>query len=348
MQKIKKEDCWHEDITSRNEKMSKKKAPPKTAPPEAYAAFVRIYTEWMEKGLSEQMKLVEKSVRTAHKVHSRSIAKHKIQANKNNDSFSSGGEFYTNSFFGRGGPALYGAEFDEYVNEVWASFSENNADVDGFAVYLQKDLERKLKDYAKQRDIFLRELDDRFRKIDLDITNMSDEEADKYLDDKYVELSAEIDKWKKKHDVTDFSSLDTLLRRPAQNMMAQLMNDLMLAIKGGNIVSETNNNTDGRVVEGLLVDKDMLERVLETFSPDDKKIFELWDFGLNGTEIAEKMNMSNGTISNRLMKKILPKIGQLFGIPLNPKPNMNEDEKKEHKANMLRLQSKLRQLKSVQ
>lgn len=49
----------------------KTSAAQQTAPPEAYAAFVRIYMDWLGRTEDEQIALVEKSVRSAERANTR-------------------------------------------------------------------------------------------------------------------------------------------------------------------------------------------------------------------------------------------------------------------------------------
>lgn len=105
-----------------------------TAPPEAYAAFVRVYIKWMENDENEQIALVEQSVRSAARLHRGSAW---------------GGNSYKYSYFGKKGSILYEAEFDEYVSEVWATFLERCNDVSQFAEYLQKDFDKYMEKYTQ-------------------------------------------------------------------------------------------------------------------------------------------------------------------------------------------------------
>jgi len=90
-----------------------------SAPPAAYAAFVRLYLEWIEMSEDEQIEYARKNVVYAGKNHKR----------------------YANTTvmpFNKSGHEMYGEEFDGYVNEAWASLGEHFTNVDAFAVYLEK------------------------------------------------------------------------------------------------------------------------------------------------------------------------------------------------------------------
>lgn len=111
-------------------------APEKTqAPPEAYAAFVRIYIEWMEKNESEQIDMIERGVRRARTV-----------MDAHSGGMVSGSSRKDNT-------ELLGAQFEEYVNTVWIEFREKCDNPDEFALYLQKDFEK----YMKKSDEILKE-----------------------------------------------------------------------------------------------------------------------------------------------------------------------------------------------
>lgn len=92
-------------------------------PPEAYAAFIRLYLEWMEMSADEQIEYARKNV---------------AYAGKNQKKYANANEIP----FNKSGHVMYGEEFDGYVNESWASFGERFTDVDKFAIYLEKNFAR--------------------------------------------------------------------------------------------------------------------------------------------------------------------------------------------------------------
>ena len=86
----------------------------------SYAAFVRLFIEWREKSGEEQYDAAKGGVRRAARTY---------------------GRFAGNpAYLNKSGDTLNGAEFDEYVDESWASLEERFADVDAFADYLGKNL----------------------------------------------------------------------------------------------------------------------------------------------------------------------------------------------------------------
>lgn len=103
----------------------------------SYAAFVRLYMEWMEMSEDEQIKFAEKNVEFAGKKH-----KEKAQSSEG-------------ILFNRSGHEMYGEDFDAYRNEAWASQAERFADVDAFALYLEQNLKRYGK-FPMSRDILRR------------------------------------------------------------------------------------------------------------------------------------------------------------------------------------------------
>lgn len=92
--------------------------PEPSAPPEAYAAFIRLYLEWMEMSEDEQIEYARKNVAYAGK-------NHKKYANSDGKRFSKSSDM------------MYDEEFDGYVSEAWASLGEHFTEVDAFAVYLE-------------------------------------------------------------------------------------------------------------------------------------------------------------------------------------------------------------------
>ena len=277
---------------------------PQIAPPEAYAAFVRLFIEWMEKEESEQVDLVEKNVRLAQKAHTRYTS-----------------VFPANGPFGKKGSTLYGVEFDEYVNEVWADFLENCNDVDKFAVHLQKDFERRL----AQRKKFLDEMEVKFQGIESAIQNMSDDEADKYLNEQEQKLRAEIEKRRKEWDI-NYPSLEKSLSKPAEKMFSRKLYDLK---KGQQTIlldgTEDENgdkapveiediNVSGLSVEEELAVQDIIDRTIITLDELDKQILILRMSGYRNTEIAKKLGIADSTVSNHI-KKILSKLSNQLNIP---------------------------------
>lgn len=88
----------------------------------SYAAFVRLYVEWMEMSEDEQIKFVEKNVVVAGKMHKKTAHS------------GEGIPFY------HAGHEMYGESFNGYRDEAWASQAERFTDVDAFALYLEKNL----------------------------------------------------------------------------------------------------------------------------------------------------------------------------------------------------------------
>lgn len=277
---------------------------PQTAPPEAYAAFIRLYIEWMEKEESEQVDLVEKSVRLAQKAHTGYTS-----------------VFPANGPFGKRGSTLYEIEFDEYVNEVWVDFKKNCNDVDKFAVHLQKDFERRL----TQRKKFMDEMEAEFQKIESAIQNMSDDEADKYLNEQEQKLRAKIEKRRKEWDI-NYPSLEKSLRKPAERIFSRKLYDLKKRQRiiplddtgdenGDKAPVEIEDiNVNGLSVEEELTVQDTIDRTMITLNDQDKRILVLKMSGYRNTEIAKELGIRDSTVSNR-MKKIQSKLSNQLNIP---------------------------------
>lgn len=300
---------------------SKTPAVPETAPPEAYAAFVRIYMDWLGRTEDEQIALVEKSVRSAERANVRF----------------GGMGFLTQRNGIIYGNCLYGAEFDEYVNEVWAVFLEECDDVDKFAVYLQKSFERKWSDgNAKE---YMRKCQDKFDKMrDKFIDEKSEEWADKaenlegdelkkYLEEELEKFKEEFEKMKSDFEdnvVELYPSLRTLLRRPAQNMISRNRNSERRARKsvslnagirskeGGKLPLDIEDETgNGLAVEEQLALQDIMDRTVAALSEEDAEIFKMKMEGYKNTEIAEKLGIANSTVTNRI-KKIMSVLSNLL------------------------------------
>lgn len=99
-------------------------------PPEAYAAFVRIYIEWMEKNGDEQINVLEHGVQSART--SKNAYLHGMLSDKSGNS-----------------REILGQQFEEYVNTTWIKFTEKCDNPDEFALYLQRDFDRYMKKYAQ-------------------------------------------------------------------------------------------------------------------------------------------------------------------------------------------------------
>lgn len=296
---------WIANAKSRLANMQEKNKP--QAPPEAYATFVRIYMDWIEKGEDEQVALVEESVRAAKKVFDNAVY---------------GGKDVPYSFFWKKGSILFGAEFDEYVNEVWATFLEKCSDVDQFAEYLQKDFNRNFSDknylkkcqiqFNKMREKFLKRV---FNKWDDDIKDMEDEKIDKYLEEEKNKRIAEFAKMKKEFEDTTaicYPSLRLLLRRPAQNMMGRLREQSLnpRSIPIGFKTEETgiyeieDIAADGRSIEGGLAVQDIIDRTISSLDEQDKQIITMRMSGYKNTEIAKELGIAKSTVSNHIKKII--------------------------------------------
>lgn len=282
-------------VANTKAKMADRKKKP-TAPPEAYAAFVRIYLEWMERDEEEKIALVERSVNNAAREHRKFVPN----------------IGYSQFLLKKGFTTMYGADFDEYVNEVWAIFLENCADVDSFAVYLQKDFEKAAREYDKMRDSFL---DDVFKEWNSVTVGMSNQQLDKFFKSELVkrmkEFEAKKDNFEKRH--SGYPKLTKLLRRPAQNMMGRLYREQRKASRGisldaDDINTDTKPEIEDKTEHGLLVEEDLvvrdyIERVKKKLDKMDEKILDDIISGASQTEIADELGVSNAAVSKR-MKKI--------------------------------------------
>lgn len=275
-------------------------APSKTqAPPEAYAAFVRIYIEWMEKNEDDQIKMIERSVRRARTVM---------------DAHSGGmvsGSFRENNM------ELLGVQFEEYVNTVWIAFRERCDNPDEFALYLQKDFDKYMKksneiskEYQEMQETFLQGV---FAEWDNKTQNLSDSALDKFFDQELPKRKAEFQKLKadfeRRHAA--FPSLNTLLRRPAQNMMARRLAEVSHAKKAVSLDDYTEDQkpleiedatANGLSQEEKIALDDILDQVMSGLDDQDQKIFAMKMNGYKQTEIAKELGLSDSTISNHIKK----------------------------------------------
>ena len=311
-----------------------------TAPPEAYAAFVRIYMEWMEKEESEQLDLVEKSVYAAQKKHA---------------AYTPNAELPIYGYLDKKKFILYQEEFDSYVNEIWYKFLERFEDVDKFAVYLQNNFNKNIKKYSdeyikkcqkgfeNQVDRFLNQEQKRW---ELETENMNDTQLDTYLKNEAAKMTTIIARMKKDFEAEAmiiYPSLRKLLRRPAQNMMEQLNKHKKNAAKGFVSIDETSEDgetpllkfedikTDGRTVEAVLAINEILERTHITLDDPDDKILVLMMLGYNNKQISEQLDMKYYTVSKHI-KKIRLMMSKALGIPMDNKQPKNSKAQKTIRA----------------
>lgn len=97
--------------------------PEPIASSEAYAAFVRLYLDWMEMSEEEQIELTRKSVKSAGYIFKKYTRMEGIP-------------------FTKTGHEMCGEEFDGYVNEAWASLGEHFSEVDAFALYMEQNFKK--------------------------------------------------------------------------------------------------------------------------------------------------------------------------------------------------------------
>lgn len=267
--------------------MSTKHANTQPAPPAAYAAFVRIYIEWMEKEENERIDLVENRV---------------LFTQKRKTGYTSISPL--NGPFGKRGSTLFGVEFDEYVNEVWADFLEKFQNVDGFADYLQKDFYKKV---TKQNK-FILEMKEKFDEIEDAINNMSDDEVDQYLEEKEKELLTEIVKRRNEWDII-YPSMERILGRLADSKMNReytaykkqrktVHNDAEDEYKTPPAIANTKSN------KFPIMDEDEAQKILDqtkvALSDEDKQIMRLKIRRYKNKDIAEELGMSESKVSRHI------------------------------------------------
>lgn len=276
------------------------------APPEAYAAFVRIYMEWIEKGANGQATIVEKSVRSAKQTYSK---------------YASSNGLSTHGIFGHKGSILYGMEFDEYVSQTWIEFKDKCTDVDEFAVYLQKDFEKKLsggmaqyliqrqKQFNNMKEQFLKKV---FKKWDSDTQSLNGVALDTYLNNEYNRRSVEFAKMKKDFEdetMIIYPSLEKLLQKLSRNMISRQHYSVK---KAANCADFTGEKGQERIpFETMVANRDAIERALATLDEFDNQIFWLWFSGYQIKEIAKEFGKANSTISTHI-KKVLSKIKEQY------------------------------------
>lgn len=247
---------------------------------DGYAAFIRLYIEWMEKEAEEQVAIVEDGVRWAKNIKMR-------YGNSVNP------QIY---YFGKKGSSLYGEEFEGYVNESWISFSEQCSDVEKFADYLQKDLEKSHTAFQEMRDNF-------FKKLFREWNSMIDKSEDMSsaaqalqddLEKKKAEFEAEVEKF-----YSSDRALRNLFRKYANNMMGRLITQ-MKHIK--EVDDWENSMKDTVDFEQSVVQSDAVKRAIAQMSDRDREILDLIGRGRPQKEIAKKLNLSDSAISQRIKK----------------------------------------------
>lgn len=275
-------------------KPQKSKTPP---PPEAYAAFVRVYIEWMEKNEGEQIDLIERKVRHA---------KNKMNA------FSGG---MLSGSFGGANAEVLGLQFEEYVNTVWVEFTEECDNADEFAAYLQKDFEKTMHKYKLMQDNFLKET---FAEWDKATANLEGKALDNFfaveMPKKQKEFQLKKADFEKRYP--GFAPLSTILRRHAQNAMSRRLGEISKASKAISLddydeeaepIEIEDVSASGFSFEERLAIYDIIEKAMETLNMKDRKIFRMKMDGRSQTEIAKELGVSDATVSNRI-KKILAKL----------------------------------------
>lgn len=274
------------------------------APPEAYAAFVRIYIEWMGKNESEQIEMIERSVRRARTVM---------------DAHSGG------MLSGKpgNGKEFLGDQFEEYVNTVWVEFTEKCENPNEFALYLQKDFDKAMKEYEKMRKDFLEKVNGEWTR-DIETKNLSGAALDQYFEQELPKREAEFQQLKenfeKRH--SGFPKLSTLLRRPAQNKIARRLKEITReSTKEVSLDDDTENQklpgikdvpTAGLSMEEKLALEKIFEDAKGKLNEQDQKIFDMKLKGYKQTEIAKELGISDATVSNHV-KKIQSMLRLMYG-----------------------------------
>lgn len=315
-------------VANTKAKMADRKKKP-TAPPEAYITAVRIYAQWLERDEEKKIALAEQSVNNAARLHSM------YKLNKD----------YSQFLLKKGYTTLYGADFDDYVNEAWATFLEMCSDVDQFAEYLKEDFDKNFDkcknmlktNYQKRCRLQLNRIVNNFieraekdwkREIEKYYRDNKDKDTDKETEEglpkKLVESldadcekrCAELAKIKKEFDETTaqgYPSLWLLLRRPAQNMMERLYREQQKASQGisldaDDINTDTMPEIEDKTKHGLLVENDLIVRdyIERVKKKLDKTDAQILDAKISGASQTEIANELG--ISNAAVSKRVNKI----------------------------------------
>ncbi len=286
--------------------------------PEAQAAFVRCYLELRDKPENEQISLLEKGVREAVKKDM------KYSTGKINPQFAPN----------KSG-TLYGAEFDEYVNEVLVRFcsgkygkveeeeekqedekggkdkkSKSQEEYEKFIDNLQKEFEKCFREYQKMREEFL---DSVFKEWDTETADMTDDELDVYLEKQF---DARVKEFEQKRATFEerypgYPKLKTLLRRFAQNTMYSWRKKQEVASRNVSLDAESEGQGkldigDGAVnginAEDELAMQELLERIRNTLDDRGRQILDLKMSGYSQNDIATTLNISDAAVSKRLKK----------------------------------------------
>lgn len=253
-----------------------------STPPEAYAAFVRLYIEWMDQEEEDQIKSVKKFVRNSGR-------RYNLREN---------------------GPELFGAEFNEYVDEVVVSFLEQCTNVDEFAEYLQKSFSKSVADYQKMKTEFLEKS---FQEWEDAEKRLTDEEFDDYITKDFIKKQAEFEKKKKAFDkYRGYPMSETMFRRYVQRVLYRLKKDATLPEVAH--LSFDDENASIKIDKYMhtlfgYLDKDIeLKKLVEhwrtTLDETDCKIVEFYenDETITAATIAQRLGISGAAVSKRKAK----------------------------------------------
>lgn len=317
-----------------------------TAPPEAYADFIRIYMKWMGMDPKHIKYLeVEKPGITPYEYGEEAgaelyelIRNGLIFAAKRHNTYGNiTPEFPQYGPFGKTGSMLYGQEFDEYVNQTWYNFLGRLKNPDKFMSYFQKKFEEEVKndvgEYYKKCQLKFIEMRDNFYNMVVKEWESAYEEMDDddefadYLEKEKVKREKEYKRMKKAFEAEAqivYPQLRTLVQRTAANTIEHARKGRIKVNKhfinfsdcedGGTVpFNEEDINAGGRVTEAVLAINDIIERTHIALDKQNKIILVFMLLGFTNVEISKALSVSESTVSRRL-KKIRTMLAQALEI----------------------------------
>ena len=257
----------------------------KEASPEIYAAFVQARLDWEEKSEDDQIEMINRMVRRAASSHFRHIG------------------YARNYHFGPGSD-LYGVQYEEYIDEVWAlnaeshgndKFSEANAlSLPGrIARFLPYEINRR----TPQINAFFQEA---FHSWDLATASMTIEDMDSYFE---KEIPKQQELYNKKFPFISDIVSEILLRYLGRNFIEK------------NARSQINHPTDSiddiflelevrasfqPSVDDLLVAEEIKNELFNSLTPKQLKIIQMLDYGYKQHEIARSLGISEAAVSKHV------------------------------------------------
>lgn len=313
----------------------------KHAPPEAYAAFIRLYMEWMEKEKEDQLALVVDSVKTLTKqdstryenyirdekeerkrvklVFPESLDKELLEfleCCSDEDLKSMPGHFpkaekkaakSSSDTLGLAtNSSLFTPELDEYVNNAYVSFLNHCSAPDSFAQYLQEcfDKSNMQKEFNKIKTQFKNRVISEWEDA---FNHLNAEEFNAYITEDFKKREAEFEKIKEDflNSYTGYPTLEDLFLKYAQSMREhikyQRKRDRKNVCLDDTSKSEEPYSINSNPEETLLM-HGFFDNMTEGLNNEEKRILRLYLDGYKQEEIAAEIKKSTSTVSRKIQK----------------------------------------------